>query len=120
MMKLRTNVPYELKTILRDKIQRRDRAPSRVTDRPIRESDIAEDRISDILWARNRYLSRRKELEKKRERGLEREAHFRYSIFWFGRSSIISMPAAETSRKDTPPQFSQANRTSSTTGLLSE
>ena len=70
MMKLRTDVPYELKLILRDKIQRRERALSRVTDRAIRESDVAEDRKLDLLHARKRYLKRRKELE--RSRGRER------------------------------------------------
>ena len=70
MMKLRTDVPYELKVILRDKIQRRERALSRVTDRAIRESDVAEDRKLDLLHARKRYMKRRKELE--RSRGRER------------------------------------------------
>src|SRR6056297_1948190 len=69
MMKLRTDVPYELKIILRDKIQRRERALSRATDRAIRESDIAEDRKLDLLHARKRYMKRRKELERSRERG---------------------------------------------------
>ncbi|GAB4194993.1 MAG: hypothetical protein Tsb002_27040 [Wenzhouxiangellaceae bacterium] len=67
MMKRRTDVPYELKLILRDKIQRRERALSRVTDRAIREGSITEDRKLDLLQARKRYLKRRKELERRRE-----------------------------------------------------
>ena len=67
MIKLRTDVPYALKAIMRDKIQRRERALSRVTERTIRESDIADDRKVDLLQARKRYLERRKELERGRE-----------------------------------------------------
>ena len=70
MMKLRTDVPYELKIILRDKIQRRERALSRVTERAIQASDIADDRKVDLIHARKHYLKRRKELE--RSRGRER------------------------------------------------
>lgn len=66
MMKLRTDVPYALKRIMLDKVRRRERALSRVTDRAIRESKIAEDRKLDLIRARERYLQRRKELERRR------------------------------------------------------
>lgn len=69
MMKYRTDVPFELKAIMKDKVIRRQKALSRVTDRAILESDIAEDRKLDLLRARERYMKRRKELERSRELG---------------------------------------------------
>mgnify|MGYP005853715099 CR=1 FL=1 len=67
MMRLRTEVPFELKAIIRDKVIRRQKALERVTDKAILESNIAEDRKLDLLRARKRYMERRRELERGRE-----------------------------------------------------
>jgi len=69
MMKLRSDVPFELQAILKDRITRRQRALARVTERAILESDFAEDRKMELMHARKRYLNRRKELERSRGRG---------------------------------------------------
>jgi hypothetical protein len=69
MMKLRTDVPFELKAIIRDKVIRRQKALSRVTEKAILESSLAEDRKLDLLRARDRYMKRRRELERSRDRG---------------------------------------------------
>jgi hypothetical protein len=69
MMKQRMDVPYGLAEIMRDKIQRRGRALSRVTERAILESDFAEDRKMELLRAKRLYRERRRELERSRELG---------------------------------------------------
>ena len=69
MMKLTTDVPFELKAIIRDKVIRRQKALSRVTEKAILESRLAEDRKLDLLRARDRYMKRRCELERSRDRG---------------------------------------------------
>lgn len=66
-MKRRTDVPFELKAIMKDKVIRRQKALSRVTARAILESDIAEDRKMDLLRARELYMRRKRD----RERHLE-------------------------------------------------
>jgi len=68
MMKLRTDVPFELKVIIRDKVIRRQKALSRATEKAILGSSLAEDRKLDLLRARERYMKRRRELERSRER----------------------------------------------------
>ncbi len=72
MMKLRSDVPFELQAILKDRITRRQRALARVTERAILESDFAEDRKMELLRAKRLYRERRRELERSRELGLER------------------------------------------------
>ena len=75
MMKLRTDVPFELKAIIRDKVIRRQKALSRVTEKAILESNLAEDRKNDLLRARNLYMRRKRErdrsLEHNRAQGLD-------------------------------------------------
>jgi hypothetical protein len=59
----------QLKAIIRDKVIRRQKALSRVTEKAILESSLAEDRKLDLLRARDRYMKRRRELERSRDRG---------------------------------------------------
>jgi hypothetical protein len=72
MMKLRSDVPFELQAILKDRITRRQRALARVTERAILESDFAEDRKMELLRAKRIYRERKRELERSRELGLQR------------------------------------------------
>jgi hypothetical protein len=63
-MKHRTDVPFELKAIMKDKVLRRQKALTRVTERAILESDIAEDRKMDLLRAREIYMRRKRDRER--------------------------------------------------------
>ena len=67
MMKLRTDVPFELKAIVRDKVIRRQKALSRVTEKAILASNLAEDRKMELLRARRTYMERKRERERDRD-----------------------------------------------------
>ena len=58
MMRLRADVPFELKTILKDKAERRTKALTRATDKTILASNLAEDRKMELLRPRRIYLER--------------------------------------------------------------
>lgn len=67
MMKLRVDVPFQLQEIMKDRVIRRSKALSRITDKAILASNLAEDRKMELLRARRHYMERKRD----RERGLE-------------------------------------------------
>ncbi len=67
LLKGRANVPYELRAILRDRIQRRAKAMKRVTYEMITESSLATDRKNELFIAHRRFKYRQMQLDKERE-----------------------------------------------------
>jgi len=75
MMRLRADVPFELREIMKEKAMRRAKALTRATDKAILASNLAEDRKMELLRARRIYMERRRERERDRDynrtRGLD-------------------------------------------------
>lgn len=67
LMRLRADVPFELKAIMRKKAMRRAKALTRATDKAILASRLAEDRKMELLRARRIYLERKRERERERD-----------------------------------------------------
>lgn len=71
MLRLRADVPFELREIMREKAMRRAKALTRATDKAILASNLAEGRKMELLRARRTYMERKRERE--RDRAYDRE-----------------------------------------------
>ncbi|NRD90818.1 relaxase [Sphingopyxis sp. BSNA05] len=67
MLRLRADVPFELREIMREKAMRRAKALTRATDKAILASNLAEDRKMELLRARRTYMERKRERERDRD-----------------------------------------------------
>ena len=67
MLRLRADVPFELREIMKDKAMRRAKALTRATDKAILASNLAEDRKMELLRARRTYMERKRERERGRD-----------------------------------------------------
>jgi len=67
MLRLRADVPFELREIMKEKAMRRAKALTRATDKAILASNLAEDRKMELLRARRTYLERKRERERERD-----------------------------------------------------
>jgi len=67
MMRLRADVPFELREIMKEKAMRRAKALTRATDKAILASNLAEDRKIELLRARRIYMERKRERERDRD-----------------------------------------------------
>jgi MobA/VirD2-like, nuclease domain len=67
MLRLRADVPFELREIMKDKAMRRAKALTRATDKAILASNLAEDRKMELLRARRTYMERKRERERDRD-----------------------------------------------------
>ena len=67
MMRLRADVPFELREIMKEKAMRRAKALTRATDKAILASNLAEDRKMELLRARRIYMERKRERERDRD-----------------------------------------------------
>lgn len=76
MMRLRADVPFELREIMKEKAMRRAKALTRATDKAILASNLAEDRKMELLRARRTYMERKRERERDRDYNRERGLDF--------------------------------------------
>lgn len=67
MLRLRADVPFELREIMKEKAMRRAKALTRATDKAILASNLAEDRKMELLRARRTYMERKRERERDRD-----------------------------------------------------
>lgn len=67
MLRLRADVPFELREIMKEKAMRRAKALTRATDKAILASNLAEDRKMELLRARRIYMERKRERERDRD-----------------------------------------------------
>lgn len=67
MLRLRADVPFELREIMKEKAMRRAKALTRATDKAILASNLAEDRKMELLRARRTYMERKRERERGRD-----------------------------------------------------
>ena len=67
MLRLRADVPFELRQIMKDKAMRRAKALTRAVDKAILASNLAEDRKMELLRARRKYMERKRERERERD-----------------------------------------------------
>jgi len=67
MLRLRADVPFELREIMKEKAMRRAKALTRATDKAILASNLAEDRKMELLRARKRYQERKRQRERNRD-----------------------------------------------------
>lgn len=67
MLRLRADVPFELREIMKEKAMRRAKALTRATDKAILASNLAEDRKMELLRARRTYMERKRERERNRD-----------------------------------------------------
>jgi len=67
LLRLRADVPFELREIMKEKAMRRAKALTRATDKAILASNLAEDRKMELLRARRIYMERKRERERDRD-----------------------------------------------------
>src|SRR5690606_16548925 len=67
MLRLRADVPFELREIMKEKAMRRAKALTRATDKAILASNLAEDRKMELLRARRIYMERKRDRERDRD-----------------------------------------------------
>tara|TARA_R110002110_G_scaffold372498_1_gene582562 strand:+ start:19357 stop:21057 length:1701 start_codon:yes stop_codon:yes gene_type:complete len=67
MLRLRADVPFELREIMKEKAMRRAKALTRATDKAILASNLAENRKMELLRARRIYMERKRERERDRD-----------------------------------------------------
>ena len=76
MLRLRADVPFELREIMKEKAMRRAKALTRATDKAILASNLAEDRKMELFRARMRYQERKRKRERDRSYDRERGMDF--------------------------------------------